>query len=313
MTAKNVKKLLDVYSPLPVREAPSGFATEVQSSPLNLFKSSNFSKQINTPFITINLHVSDNLELLNDIVLLFQALPNADKTANKFLNLSIERHGNLWTLCHDNSTELITHLEEKQTVPYLLDVVMTTFYREIGYCSAFHGAAVQWQNSNLLFPAPSGSGKSTLFAHLVHNQKAIPYSDEVIVLDYKFNPLQVPFPMTLKTGSWPLFKDIKFTNKIWQRTDGRALKYHSLEWPPTKKGLPTVMIFPQYQAEQNGHLHKIGPCKAMFNLGLSGYEFFEGENEMTIGQLLDWLNTIKIYEMIYPNSLKAEQMLREIL
>lgn len=247
------------------------------------------------------------------MVSLLKDLPQQTTTAKRFLNLSYVLKPDGWQLMHDDHHCLINQLTSEQTAPYLLDVIMTTYYRESGYEYAFHGAAAQWQNTNIFLPAPSGSGKSTLFAHLTHQLKATPYSDEVIVLDSAFNPKQVPFPMTLKSGSWPLFADMTFLEPGWQRKDGRQLKYHFLSWQTPSLATKNMMIFPRYQADHQGGIQKIGPCKAIFNLSYSGYEFAHGENEAAISKLLNWLNSIDIYEMIYPDSKIAEALIRENL
>lgn len=310
---ENVRVLLNTNKALPQRQAPAGFATQTQSSHINLYQANDFSVQIITPFLTINLAVKQNPQLLQQLTKLFKDLPRSSKANHQFLNLSLHLDENGWAIIHNEKDLLIDSLDTNQTAPYILDIVMTVYYREMGYKYAFHGSAVQWHEKNLFFPAPSGSGKSTLFAHFVHDLNATPFSDEVIALDNHFDPMQMPFPMTLKTGSWPLFPNMEYAEPEWQRTDKRTLKYSFLNWSAPLASKQNFMFFPRYMPEHTGGIQKIGPCKAIFNLGFSGYELAQGEDEQTITQLLEWLNDINLFEMVYPSSSVAERLISEAL
>lgn len=304
----NFERLTNYHADLPQRNAPAGFAPELKPSKISLFKSQTNQKQFLTPFLTINLTVDYDLELLYSLSTLLNDLPITTEPVNLFLNINLRFTANGWEIIIDDTNCVINGLTIEQTAPYFLDIVMTMFYRQSNFKYAFHGAAFQYNNYNVYLPALSGRGKSTLFAFF-NQLGAIPLSDEVIVLDGLLQPIPIPFPMTLKKGSWPLFSTLENNQKVWQRTDGRTLKYYPLKWQITKKELPCVIFFPHYSVEGNESIIKIGACKAIQNMGMSGYEFFEEENENLIASLLEWLNTIPIFELTYRSSKSAQHMI----
>lgn len=305
----NNKNLLsDWHSKLPNRMAPQGFAAEITVIKTSLFDSQPNQKQFSTPFLCINLTVHNDNALLERLSTLFIALPKTECISEAFLNITLKQTQNGWAIIANENLTVIDNLETLETAPFILDLVMMIYYRQSNYQVAFHGSAVQFKGHNLFFPALSGSGKSTLFGHF-NQQGAIPFSDEVIVLDSEFSPIPVPFPMTLKSGSWPLFPDFAHNPTIWKRPDGRMLKYYSPSWQSPVKSLPESLIFPQYSLSDPESIQAIGPCKSLQKIGLAGYEFFEEENEWVIDELLKWLDRIPVFEVFYHHCENAEQMI----
>lgn len=304
----NKRLLTDYETKLPRRLAHQGFASEITVTNKSLFTHTSNQKQISTPFVCFNLEIETDNILLEHLAKLFSQLPHSEIKNKDFLNIRLEKSNSGWAIIVNGNITVIDNLKSHETAPFILDLAMMTYYRQANFKIAFHGSAIQFKGHNLYFLAPSGSGKSTIFAYF--NQiGAIPFSDEALVLDSDFYPIPMPFPMTLKKGSWPLFPNYDHNQSIWQRPYGPALKYFFPKWKPPSKACPACMIFSQYSTSQPEYIQAIGPCKALQNIGLGGYELAEQESEETIENLLNWLDTIPIFEMSYQDFNNAEQMI----
>jgi len=309
---ENIALISDPDQKLPDRLAPEGFAPEILTSEHSAYIETPLNRQFCTPFVCFNLYVDTDSILLDQIAELFLDLPKQDsKLTNHFLNIFIKKQTDTWAIYVDDKS-VINGLERAQVAPFVIDLAMAAYYRNTDFKYAFHGAGLQWLSHNLYFPAISGSGKSTLFAHLIE-LGAIPLSDEVVSLNEEFQPSPIPFPMTLKQGSWALFPKLKPFSPIWRRGESRLLKYYPLDWSESLPNKPALIIFPKYSEHGQESITSVTPCQAMYNLSSNGYELYQQGNEQMLDALLHWLDSIPLLEISYPNSESAERLIRRAI
>lgn len=313
----NLHLLNDVTQPLPQPNTPAGFASEltlhtskVHQECMDVFA---FTKRMVTKNLTIHLCIQHDQALFENLCLLFK---NIETHHSSYTNHLTQYHLDIvlkdtpqgWILQANQDFE-VTGLKTEQLAPMLMDIIMTGYYRSLPFEFAFHGAAIQWQGKNMFFAAASGKGKSTLTAFFA-NQGATILSDEVICLDTDFEPSQIRLPMTLKSGSWPFAGSLDEQMSIWNRGDGRRLKYFVPKWREPQLNLPTALFFPSFDLDSDEKMQQTGPCKALQILALSGYEFAENSAD-AINKLLIWLDSIPTFEVSYHDRSHALLMIKD--
>ena len=183
------------------------------------------------------------------------------------------------------------------------------------YYFCFHGAALQIPQGRLLLPGISGSGKSTLSAVLTNKQNPL-YSDELIALNSQLQLLQLNLPLTIKSGSWehlqgqyPELVD----GAIWQRLDGRQLKY---VWPQAfvcnDDNRQVCIVNPYFDVNNEAGAEVLSVIDALLMLTSSGYQLGMVLTEEKIELLIDFISAAKCYKITYKNTDEALALLQQI-
>ena len=154
-----------------------------------------------------------------------------------------------------------------------------------------------------IFPGVSGSGKTSLCLHLVTHGFTC-YSDELAVINKDFSPQPLPFPVSIKSGAWPLFDSAwpeLGHSKIWEKDNGIALKYlllpTDLDAPVDSKITQQTIIFPTFDPEAvHASYKKLSPTQALVNIIQAGYQIKQGLNQANIVDLISFVNTIPACE-----------------
>lgn len=192
-------------------------------------------------------------------------------------------------------------------LPLLMDHIQIMTYQSQEYLLAIHAAAVVKDGMALILPGVSGSGKSTLCISLVE-QGFECYSDELAVLSYPSGKLQsLPLPMAVKTGSWSLLETawpILKQAPIWQRPDGRQLKYIPLPdhaRPVVSAGIrQQYVIFPHYDADiANASLQPVSPLQMLGRLAAAGYQIKNTLDVDKVERLISFAQQTPAYSLHY--------------
>ncbi len=305
----NIEVLINPEIPLPEVTIPIPEVSNLNFDDSITDSSLPLNKLIHTSSLIINFSSNINSDSFDELVTLIVGLKSEEKTtqAGLYLNVELIETDGLYSFMV-NGEIFATHIEFSFTAPILMDIVMVSYYRSLGVPYAFHGAGMQWNNANCFFIAQSGKGKSTLSSYLLSKGAAL-FSDETIALDSQFEPTRIQMPITLKTGSWDSASHLNTQGSVWERFDDRKLKYFSPDWKEVKEGLPSVLVFPNYNSEGHDQILPIGPCRALKNMALSGYELPKGESCDAVEKILGWLEKIDVFEMTHSSSESAEKML----
>jgi hypothetical protein len=220
--------------------------------------------------------------------------------------------------CNDLVVE--NNLPYNHVVPHLIDRLQILSYQSTDYMFCFHGAALESEYGCLLLPGVSGAGKSTLSCALANKQYSL-YSDEMIVLDKFFNVLTLNLPIAIKSGSWSTIA-LEYPHlsqeKVWQREDGRLLKYI---WPKqfvkAKKytSNKTMLINPCFQ---KGHVDvaeqvvKLSLFETIQLITDGGYQISSELTVDKVEQLFSFISASQNYKLSYNSTANALMQL-EIL
>lgn len=202
-------------------------------------------------------------------------------------------------------------------MPLLMDYFQILAYQSQKYLLAIHAAAVVKNGVALLLPGTSGSGKSTLCVSLVE-QGFECYSDELAVLSYPTGHVQpLPLPMAVKTGSWKLLESTWPALQqatIWQRPDGRRLKYIPLPESSRPK-TPNIIqqqyvIFPHYDANTTQvSLQPLSPIDLLRRLAAAGYQIKTTLDAAKVEHLIYFASHTPAYALHYANLAQAHHHL----
>jgi hypothetical protein len=179
---------------------------------------------------------------------------------------------------------------------------------------ALHAACLGRNGQALLLCGAPGAGKSTLTLALL--RAGFDYlGDDVTLINQQGEVRALPFPLTLKAGSWPIAQDLGAAPDdlcAWDRPDGLTVKYlpvpstDSQAWRPVRAiaslargsvGEPSIE--PRAKPDQLRALLAEGYAAS----GKATPEAFAG--------LVDLVNNAACGEVHYSDAAQAAQLLRE--
>lgn len=218
-----------------------------------------------------------------------------------------------------NGVTLKTAVAENTLLPLLMDYLQVFNYQSRDYLLAIHSAVVVKNGHALLLPGESGAGKSTLCVSLLEKGFTC-FSDELAVLDHHGLVQPLPLPMAVKTGSWPILQQdwpALANEPVWQRPDGRQLKYLEL---PEPKGVATPdisqqsIIFPHYGPDTGiPEWQALNPVETLSGLTQAGYQVKDGLSADKVRQLVNFAEKTPAYRLRYPNLQQAHYCLNKLL
>ena len=162
----------------------------------------------------------------------------------------------------------------------------------------------------VLLAGHSHCGKSTLCAALMG--RGLPYHcDDSAVLDRQFRVTPMPFPLMLRSGSWPLiehrfpaFKDAPVYRR-WG-TDVRFLTPASAPGPAPV----TALVFVKHEPEAVTELADLGVLDTLLALQRSG--FWVEHTRESIARFLAWLAGIRRCTLRYAELHEAEAIVANL-
>jgi hypothetical protein len=163
-----------------------------------------------------------------------------------------------------------------------------------------HAGAIGTEKACVILAGASFSGKSTLCVSLMLSG-LLCYSDDSAAFTQDFEVAGMPFAISLREGSWPLFPKSYRT---------RFLPSNLNATTPTAP--PIALIFVNYQADAQGTiLDPIQPFDALVAIQQSG--FWVEHSQQAIRSFLDWICKVPIYRLTYSDLAAATQTVRDLL
>lgn len=239
--------------------------------------------------------------------------PNGDSI---LCYIEIESTGNFFSIMC-NGKMLHTNLLKCNIFPELIDFIQILYYQSLNYLIAIHSGVLSKNNFTLIMPGISGSGKSTLCAQLAKHDFYF-HSDEVAVLLESNLIASIPLPIAIKSGSWSVLKKIYSnidTLAIWQRLDGRYLKYLFLN--KQKKDLEpkqVLVIFPHHnQAYQSAELISLTPTQSLQKINIAGYQIKGTLDQYKAEKILDFFKSAPAFDLYYSSFEQAYQKINHLM
>lgn len=159
----------------------------------------------------------------------------------------------------------------------------------------------------ILLAGQSQSGKSTLCAALMRRGLSY-HCDDSAVLDHEFRVAPMPFPIMLRSGSWPLlaarFPQLKEAS-VYHRWGARV----SFLTPTqiTVSSPVTALVFVKHEAAAETQLAEISVLDSLLALQRTG--FWVDHTPESIERFLGWLATIRRYNLHYAELEQAERVI----
>jgi hypothetical protein len=186
----------------------------------------------------------------------------------------------------------------------LIFEVVEEGYRQLGYVTILHAAAVKLKGHCIVLPALGGSGKTTLAAALMH-QGAEYFADDVVPLmsrDGEICPLRTS--LCLKENSWNLLKE-RFPDVFRQPVlvrDNKLIRY----MPPSPiRGdegetlKAKLIIFPKYQKGAKASIESLGAVDAFKKLISTATWFDTSIKSKKLQELVHWSQSSDAYELVF--------------
>lgn len=219
-----------------------------------------------------------------------------------------------------------------QVLPEIIDRLQILAFQSSNYAFCFHGAALRGKYGKLLLPGKSGAGKSTLSAVLASLDYEL-YSDEMMVLNNNFSLESLNLPIAIKKGSWLALQDnypeLK-TASIWQRIDGRQLKYvwpqgfakksaekklDEMDKPKTEDQLSTesfLLVNPNFSKINKKNTSPLTVIDSIVVLTQSGYQLGFELTEDKLDNLIGFLEGIARHQLFYSDTKEALSALNSL-
>lgn len=163
-----------------------------------------------------------------------------------------------------------------------------------------HAGAVGNSDSCIILAGASYSGKSTLCAAVMQSG-LLCYSDDSACLTEHFTVAGMPFAISLREGSWPLFPELNGPRFVGSNLNGSS---------PEAKAVG--LIFVNYDPEAAATtLQPVSTFEALTRLNASG--FWVEHTKEAITAFLNWLGCIPIRELRYSSLREAVLKVQECL
>ena len=168
------------------------------------------------------------------------------------------------------------------------------------FTAILHAGAVGNSERCVILAGASFSGKSTLCAALMQSG-LICYSDDSAVLTPDYRIAGMPFAISLREGSWPLFPHLERPRFVPSNLNGTS---------PLAR--PVALVFVNYQATaQVTALESVDTFDTLLALQQSG--IWVEHTQPAIGSFLEWLGALPTYRLTYSDMNTAMQQVKALL
>jgi hypothetical protein len=163
-----------------------------------------------------------------------------------------------------------------------------------------HAGAIGTPEGGAILAGPSFSGKSTLCAAL-HQAGLLCFGDDSVCLTPAFEIAGMPFALSLREGSWPLFPHLDRPRFLASNLNGQS---------PT---IPSkLLIFVNYDPDAAATTTESVPTlDALVSINQSG--FWVEHTQLAISAFLEWLSRIPIYRLTYSSLTEAVSRVKALL
>jgi hypothetical protein len=226
----------------------------------------------------------------------------------------IDGQGCLWVGKDGN---VIAHEKEDYLAQNaLLTQIIEDAYSGVRMSAIIHAAAVGMDGKCMLMPAASGSGKSTLTAVLLKAGFAY-FADDYIPLEHaSFNALPVPFALSIKENSWPVLRefypelDVAPIFHRYHKTVKYLIPPNVAQRQSCQRAPIHCIVCPKYDPGASTIVEEITAIEAFQNI-LQASAWIDNDN-IGIGQLIDWLKRTKCYALSYSSLAEAVQTIKNL-
>jgi hypothetical protein len=194
------------------------------------------------------------------------------------------------------------HLDFRELVPLIQQLVMKRAYEASGCLAAFHAGAIADKRGTIVLPGAPGGGKSTLIAALT--ARGLTYlTDELVLLMPGGGIRPLPVSLGLKSGAWALLsQDIPTLTDlpIHLQQDGTEVRYFlpSGRPPPEEQSPPLrALVFPEYVAGAPTRLAPLSTARAFARIAEAGYAVPGEPTPPVVAALIGWLDSQVCYEL----------------
>ena len=168
------------------------------------------------------------------------------------------------------------------------------------FIAILHAGAIGNSETCVILAGASFSGKSTLCAALMLSG-LLCYSDDSALLTTDFKIAGMPFALSIREGSWPLFPQLDRPRFLPSNLNGTT---------PTAP--PQALIFVNYQPDaQTTVLEAVEPFEALIAINQAG--FWVDHTQPSIAAFIDWLARIPIHRLTYSDLQSATATVRSLL
>lgn len=268
----------------------------------------------------VTFALSTNIGQLEDYLYeILSPLKAVSETIDFHIEICVTADMHYDVSCNQHLIE--TGITSNQIAPVVIDHMQVLTFQLSDYTFCFHGAGLKNPHGNLFLPGKSGAGKSTLCALLASKGHAV-YSDEMIVLNSQFQVQPISLPIALKSGSWALlaeeYPELN-TAKVWERLDGRKLKY---VWPSSfaKEERALSLIFnPKFSnaddrrdSRQTQYAQQLSVIDSIAMLIEGGYQVGGELTESLLESFIAFIESTQSYSFTYNSSEQAENELARL-
>lgn len=163
-----------------------------------------------------------------------------------------------------------------------------------------HAGAVGGSDCCAILAGASFSGKSTLCTALMQSG-LLCYSDDSVCLTANFQVAGMPFAISLREGSWPLFPHLQNPRFLPSNLNGTSPEVRAVG-----------LIFVDYDPDaQTTTIESVSTSEALPLLDGCGY--WVEHTKSTISAFLDWLANMPIRRLRYSNLQEAVSEVRALL
>lgn len=199
----------------------------------------------------------------------------------------------------------------------LYDVVIFHLLNEADSGVALHAGAVVYNDRVIILPGVSGAGKSSLTAWLT--AKGCSYLSDELIFVSSGTPVHVSYfsrPFCLKPGSVPLIEqlaEVSAQHPMLRDSAGAVLPHRLLNPVFTPVSAPpTIILFPDYQAESSPRIEPISTARAT-TLLMGCHVNARNLEHHGFRQILKLASATSAYRLRYHTFQEAETCLADII
>jgi hypothetical protein len=223
-------------------------------------------------------------DLANELIPRLGDLPPSTEPPAHTIHLRQAPHA---TLLYLDGTHLATESLVTAARARLLQELTRLAQPNPAFTAILHAGAVGTPRSAAILAGPSFSGKSTLCAALQQQGDLLCLGDDSACLTPDFHIAGMPFALSLREGSWPLFPQLDRPRFLPSNLNG------------TSPLVPaTCLLFVNYDPSATATvLDPVPTFDALVALNESG--FWIEHTQPAITAFLDWLAQIPIHRLTY--------------
>jgi hypothetical protein len=182
------------------------------------------------------------------------------------------------------------------------------------WIAILHAGACGTEDRCVVFPAATHSGKTTLAAALMHAGMTFYADDSVGLRRDSLRIPSMPFALMIREGSWPAissrFPEFQ-AGPVYERYGENVRFLHPAFPPQNRNAVAAALVFSRWEAGAGTAIEPLGAAETLMRLNESG--FWVEHDRGSIQSVLDWIQSLPSYEMIYSDLDDAVAFVRTLL